>query len=850
MDVFHRHRQASEPLLAAAALERALQTAEYWPEALVWKGIAALPQTPELAFLFFANAAKALPERADIHALVGRSLLAQNHFEFATRYLTNAWKAQPNDLGLRLTLWEARAKTATPAELRRLIFAHLPEMHSGKELAQVLKLLAGQADAPRTVGVVRYLPELREIQGWAIDMANLQAPAALVIEANGVKVNAVADAIHPLLSAAGLPATHGGLRVSVPSPTPGVHLHFANGTALLGSPVYAMPVFQPPASVTGGGLQQPVDVLIPVYDGLSETLECINSALDARKLNRTPHRLVVIEDQTPVPALGKALKVLAAKGKITLVQNAVNLGFIRSMNRAMALSPNKDVVWLNADTRVHGAWLDRLRQVAYSDARIASVTPFTNNGELMSFPQSQLSHAMPSAKAQAELDELARQTNSPPIEIETGCGFCLYIKRAALDEVGYLDEVQLARGYGEETDWCLRARSLGWRHMGAPNVFVAHQGGISFGAEKTLRVAHNNAILRKRYPDASARYNAFTLRDPIKPARDALQRARLFKLASLPAAAREASWLAPSGAPMGAGLLAMRPAAQPASFEPLQPFGARTLHIHDGSHTEAAFNVAWRHEPHRTWATLQAPLTPLPLRLDFAIPGELDQLIEALRLLPVTDIAYEQLARCPIALCELPSQLGKPYRIACRDDRLLSRAGDYDWQRFAREATSVQLPWQALQCVYTSAHAEANWLLPATTERSTTATDTPRVLLIGDALNNPVIAQRWLALARQIIREQLPLVLLAKDDTPWLKALQATGAVHRLPALQGFSLAERARAAGCDAVLSLDDAPGAGWQAPMLASELAVALFASSGPVATEAGAQALTSLPYSLSQA
>ncbi len=85
-------------------------------------------------------------------------------------------------------------------------------------------------------------------------------------------------------------------------------------------------------------MQQHVDVLIPVYNGLHETLECINSALEARKLNRTPHRLVVIEDATPVPALAKALKMLAGKGKITLVNNAVNLGFIRTMNRAMALS--------------------------------------------------------------------------------------------------------------------------------------------------------------------------------------------------------------------------------------------------------------------------------------------------------------------------------------------------------------------------------------------------------------------------------------------------------------------------------------------------------------------------------
>lgn len=823
MDIFHRHRQANEQGQAAAALERALQIAEYRPEALVWKGIAALPQSPELAFLFFANAAKALPDRADVHALIGRSLLAQNHVELATRYLTTAWKSQPNDLALRLTLWDARSRSQNPADLQRMILAHLPEIHTGKELAHVLKLLASLADTPRTVGVVRYLPEKKEIQGWAIDLANLQAPAALRVEANGSTFDTQASAAHPLLSAAGLSSTHGGLRISVPSPLLAVHLQFINGTPLLGSPVYAMPVFVPPESASKRGEQQPVDVLIPVYDGLDETLECINSALEARKLNRTPHRLVVIEDKTPLPMLGKALKVLAGKGKITLVQNAVNLGFIRSMNRAMALSPNKDVVWLNADTRVHGAWLDRLREVAYSEARIASVTPFTNNGELMSFPQSQASHAMPSAKELAELDDLAKQTASAPMEIETGCGFCLYIKRAALDEVGYLDEEHLARGYGEETDWCLRARTLGWRHMGAPSVFVAHQGGISFGAEKTLRVAQNNAILRQRYPDASARYNAFTLRDPIKPARDALQRARLARLARLPANARGNCW-------------------------PAQ--GDTTLYLHDGACEVTGFSLAWHQESHRNWVTLRAPLQPLPLYLDFDLPNEFDALLQALRVLPLTGLAYTHLARCPAALCKLPGELALPYQIDCRDDSLLNSADPRDWQSFVRDAVSVRLPWNALLATYASAHPEAQWQPPASLAQPASASGTPRVLLIGDALNHPRCAQRWLALSRQIVRDQLPVVLLASDKSPWLKTLQIPGTIHSLPTLYGFSLAECAKAAGCDAVLSLDDEPGAGWHAPALAAELGLPLFACPGPVANEVGAIALTSLPFTLSQA
>ncbi|MBA1193702.1 glycosyltransferase [Pseudomonas entomophila] len=819
MDIFHRHQQANEHEAAAAILERALQVPAYRPEALVWKGIAALPQNPKLAFLFFAEAAQALPERADVHALVGRSLLAQGSPALATRYLTHAWKTQPNDLALRLTLWEARSKSETPAELRHMILAHLPDIHVGKELGLVLKLLAAQADVPSTIGVVRYVPEHKEIQGWAIDLRNLQTPVALQIDAGGTRVNMVASAIHPLLKAAGLPDTHGGVRIRVPNPTPAVHVVSVDGTPLLGSPLYAMPAFVPPSpAATGENKKNPVDVLIPVYDGLKETLECIDSALEARKLNRTPHRLVVIEDKTPVPALAKALKVLAAKGKITLMQNKVNLGFIRSMNRAMALSPNKDVVWLNADTRVHGAWLDRLHAVAYSADDIASVTPFTNNGELMSFPRSQICHDMPDAEAQAELDELAQQVGSVPMEIETGCGFCLYIKRDALNEVGYLDEVHLARGYGEETDWCLRARRQGWRHMGAPNVFVAHQGGISFGTEKALRVAQNNAILRQRYPKASADYKAFCLRDPIKPARQALQQARFEHLTNKPASEQKKLW--------------------PSNVD-------KQLHVHDGSGADLDFSLSYHYDNHRTWALLRAPLHPLSLNLEFELPNDVTRLVESLRKLPLEGLVFRQLRRCPTVLCNLPVVLDLPYQILCADDCLLSQQCGYDWQRFAREATTVQVPWETLRPHYISALPGARISKSENLKHSRKAMDAPETLLIGDNLRQTHIAQRWLEFAQHIRREQKTIRLLAQNDGPLLEQLTNTGAVIILPRLHDLSLVERVKAAGCTGILSLAENPGSDWHAPTLAERLNLPLFAYPSLLASEAGAIILTSLSF-----
>ncbi|MBA1204430.1 glycosyltransferase family 2 protein [Pseudomonas capeferrum] len=816
MDLFHRHRQAGEHDCAAVALERALQVPEYRPEALIWKGIEALPKDPQLAFLFLGNAADSFPKRADVHALIGRSLIAQAQPALASRYLSAIWQKMPNDPALRMMLWQARSQSEDADTLQRIILAHLPDITSAQELAFVLKLLASKVQFQGAIGVVRYLPDVQEIHGWAVNLANVQAVPALQLEANGRVVNMAASAPHPLLAAAGLPASHGGIRIKVPNATPAVQVRFESGPALLGSPIYAMPAFVPPPASSDVGAHQPVDVLIPVYNGLEETLECINSALDARKLNRTPHRLVVIEDATPVPALRKALKVLAGKSKITLVQNPVNLGFIRSMNRAMAMSPTRDVVWLNADTRVHGDWLDRLRAVAYSDEVTASVTPFTNNGELMSFPQSRISQPMPSAQEQAELDELAKQTDSCAVEIETGCGFCLYLKREAINQVGYLDEVDLLRGYGEETDWCLRARGFGWKHMGAPGVFVAHQGGVSFGEEKLLRVASNNAILRRRYPDAEARYENFCRRDPIKPARQALQRARLTR------------WL-----------------AQNANLKGHFP---QVLHLHDGSLEQTEFSLTWHHDGLRSWITLHAQLHPLEISLDYT-PADFPMLMQDLCGLPLAALVFDQLANCPPELLKLPSKLQLPYRIICSDDELLKQQNS-DWLDFAQAAQSIELPWQALRSRYMNALPSAPIAAPNTASKDCAGQPAAgKVLMIGDSISNGIIAEGWLGLARQITKLQLPIKLLMKGNHPWNKQLLATGAIQVLPELHRLSFAENAVMAGCQAVLSLDDNPGAGWQAPRLAKTLGLPLYAPPGLIADEVGALSLHLLPISPSR-
>lgn len=824
MEKFHRARQNGEHGSAMFLIEKALQTPEYRPEALIWKGIEALQkQSLHDAFLYLGSAAQALPARADLRALMGRSVLALQQPHRAARMLTAAWQQSPADPGLRIMLWHARSKTEPPAKLRRLIFAHLPDIQDPTELALVLGLLAAQPDAPTAIGVARFEPQTNEISGWAINLKSLQSVVAFEVESGDQHFTGSANLPHPLLAKAGLGESSGGLRIQIADPAQTLRIQFNDGTPLIGSPLSNLPVFAAPR-VMGkkASRQEPVNILVPAYDGYEETLDCINSVLRNRSLNRTAHRLIVLDDATPNAQLRAALQDLAAAGDIEHIQHASNLGFIRNVNRGMALNPERDVVWLNADTRVHGNWLDRLRAVAYSAKDIASVTPFTNNGELMSFPVSRVSHTMPSAEHQAELDELAALADAPAVEIETGCGFCLYIKRDAIDETGYLDEEHLLRGYGEETDWCLRARSLGWRHMGAPNVFVAHQGGISFGDEKSLRVAHNNAILKRRYPNASDRYQAFCLRDPIKPARQALQRARLRQLSAQMAASASAA----------------------------SEHGFRSLHIQSSASIDAPLSLTWRHLGSGTVVTLKAKLLPLMLDLEYQLPADAEQLAVDLGHLPLDELVFRQLTGCPAQIVGLGARLEKPYRVLCSDDELLTQRPDRDWPDFARHAQSIHLPWKALHKRYAAALPNARIVVGNRTKAARGNKQTPNRLLIADELRDAELASKWLDLARRVTRKQIPVTLLARGDSPWLNALLATGAVHALPQVQGLEESDCLLLTGCTGILSLDSAPGASWRAPSLSSTLGLPLYAIASAAADEAGALPIKQLPFSLSRA
>lgn len=176
---------------------------------------------------------------------------------------------------------------------------------------------------------------------------------------------------------------------------------------------------------------------------------------------------------------------------VAVIANATNRGFAAANNQGLAQAKGRHVLLLNTDTLVQGdvlgaavAWLDAHPWAAVLGPRVLNADGTVQD----------------SVKGWPGLGYLARQTlglhrgRVPNLGLLTGAevpavsGCAMFVRRAALAEVGLLDEAFFF--YGEETDWCRRFAAAGWGVHFAPVGDIVHFGG---GAAR--RLDHRRDVL-------------------------------------------------------------------------------------------------------------------------------------------------------------------------------------------------------------------------------------------------------------------------------------------------------------------------------------------------------------------
>ncbi len=264
-----------------------------------------------------------------------------------------------------------------------------------------------------------------------------------------------------------------------------------------------------------------VDVIIPVYRGIEETARCIDSVYESTCSH--PFRLIVINDCSPELAMSAYLEEAAARYGFELLVNEVNLGFVGTVNRGMALSSLNDVLLLNSDTEVAGDWLDRMVAQCYASDDIATVTPLSNNATICSYPDFKGRRTLSPGVSLASMDAACAAVNrGRSVTVPTGVGFCMLIRRDCMKQIGLFDEEAFGKGYGEENDFCMRAAENGWRNILAFDTFVFHAGEVSFAADSTAGKARGMEALLAKHPRYLLEVGSHVSEDPGRAYRAAI----------------------------------------------------------------------------------------------------------------------------------------------------------------------------------------------------------------------------------------------------------------------------------------------------------------------------------------
>ncbi len=269
-------------------------------------------------------------------------------------------------------------------------------------------------------------------------------------------------------------------------------------------------------------------IIVPVFNALEQLEACLRSI--SRSVP-TDTQVLLIDDASTDKRVLPLLQswVNDAKSYRRLLVNEINEGFVATVNHGMRLA-GTDVVLLNSDTEVTSGWLRCLADCLASDPLIATATPWSNNGEIVSIPVFCVANPAPAnPDAIASVITACGRPGYP--EMPTAVGFCMAISLRAIKLVGLFDEDTFGRGYGEENDFCQRAEQAGLRNVLCDDAYVVHHGGASFGPLGLKPDESSLQRLLAKHPDYQRKVSEFIQTDPLAPRRqeilDCLQRAGL-----------------------------------------------------------------------------------------------------------------------------------------------------------------------------------------------------------------------------------------------------------------------------------------------------------------------------------
>ncbi len=238
-----------------------------------------------------------------------------------------------------------------------------------------------------------------------------------------------------------------------------------------------------------------VSIVIPAYNHIKFTLECLASIAAAR--SSVKFEVIVGDDGST----DETKAALATVRGLRIVRSEMNQGFLRNVNSAAAKAKGRVLVVLNNDVQVTDGWLEPLVK-ALDDPTVGAAAP------KMLFPNGRLQEAGARLRPDAT-STMIGLFDDPDLprynygrDVDYASGACIAVRRADFENLKGFDE-SYSPAYCEDVDLCLRLRNMGLRIRYEPESRIYHHLSITSnalsGSYKLRQVCRNEQKLMERW---------------------------------------------------------------------------------------------------------------------------------------------------------------------------------------------------------------------------------------------------------------------------------------------------------------------------------------------------------------
>jgi GT2 family glycosyltransferase len=215
-----------------------------------------------------------------------------------------------------------------------------------------------------------------------------------------------------------------------------------------------------------------IDIIIPTWNNTQYLQSCLSSILHNKTAENLFHIYVVNNGHE------NSCDWIVHQD-VTVLQSGENLGWEGGLKKALEHSKAQYVLFLNDDTYIPDSsrmWLSQLIQ-HFRNPRIAAVGPSSN--------------------VVMGMQNIFSTIGFQIFPVKFLIGFCLMVRRSALDQVGGVDDTLPG---GDDLDLSIRLRDAGYKLIVDREVFVYHHGF------KTGERVHGT-------PDKTGGWNSFEFKE-------------------------------------------------------------------------------------------------------------------------------------------------------------------------------------------------------------------------------------------------------------------------------------------------------------------------------------------------